>query len=321
MIKIFKSIDNQSMIEMAEIVEKSWIDLVNPTDDEVERVSSVTGISEDMIKAALDEEETARNEVDDGNTIFIVDIPVLEENDEWFVYSTLPMSVIYNTKYIVTVSLKENSIIKDLISGRVKDNNTTDRPIKFLLNFLYKNASKFLQYLKLIDKTSHRVQAELHRSMKNKELIQLLDLENSLVYFSTSLKANEKMFEKIDKIEQVHKNEDYQDLFEDVIIENRQAIEMCNIYRDILTGTMDAFASIISNNVNIVMKMLTIITIIITIPTLIASVWGMNVPVPFQNYEYGFYVVLGIAVMLSIVGATILIKNTNSIKYGKRRKK
>jgi magnesium transporter len=321
MIKIFKSIENQLMQEMSEIVEKSWIDLVNPTDDEVAQVSTVTGISEEMIKAALDEEETARSEVDDGNTIFIVDIPVLEENDDWFVYTTLPMSVIYNTKYIVTVSLKENSIIKDLISGRVKDNNTTDRPVKFLLNFLYKNASKFLQYLKQIDKTSHRVQAELHRSMKNKELIQLLDLENSLVYFSTSLNANEKMFEKIDKIEQVHKNEDYQDLFEDVIIENRQAIEMCNIYRDILSGTMDAFASVISNNVNIVMKMLTIITIIITIPTLIASVWGMNVPVPFQNYKYGFYVVLGIAVFFSIVGATILIKNTNSIKYGKRRKK
>ena len=313
MIKIFKNLNNDVMQEMPAILEKSWIDLVNPTDDEVEQVSFVTGISEDMIKAALDEEETARSEVDEGNTIFIVDIPVLEEGENSFVYSTLPMSVIYNNKYIVTVSLKENSIIKDLISGRIKD-NSTERPVKFLLNFLYKNASRFLQYLKQIDKTSHRVQAELHRSMKNKELIQLLDLENSLVYFSTSLTANEKVFERIDKIEQVHKNEDYQDLFEDVLIENKQAIEMCNIYRDILSGTMDAFASVISNNVNIVMKMLTVITIIITIPTLIASLWGMNVPVPFQNSKYGFFIVVGLAVLLTTCGALYLIKSTNSIK-------
>jgi magnesium transporter len=320
MIKIFKTFSHQLMQEVPEILEKSWVDMVNPTDEEVEQVSLVTGISEEMLKAALDEEETARSEVDDGNTIFIVDIPVLEENDDWYVYSTLPMSVIYNGKYIVTVSLKENSIIKDLISGRVKD-NTTDKPVKFLLNFLYRNSSKFLQYLKLIDKTSHRVQAELHRSMKNKELIQLLDLENSLVYFSTSLNANERIFEKVDKLEQVNKNEDYQDLFEDLLIENKQAIEMCNIYRDILSGTMDAFASVISNNVNIVMKMLTVITIIITIPTLVASIWGMNVPVPFQNSKYGFLAVIIISVVLTTMGALYLFKNTSSIKINKRRKK
>ena len=308
------------MNELTAIEEKCWIDLVDPTDEEVEQVKEETGIPEEMIKAALDEEETARSEVDEGNTIFIVDIPILEENDDSYTYTTIPMSVIYNSRFIVTVTLKENSIIKELVSGRIKD-NITDRPVKFLLNFLYRNASKFLQYLKQIDKTSHRVQAELHRSMKNKELIQLLDLENSLVYFSTSLAANEKLFDKIDKIEQVQKNEDYMDLFEDLLIENKQAIEMCNIYRDILSGTMDAFASVISNNVNIVMKMLTVVTIIITIPTLIGSLWGMNVPVPFRDDKYGFWIVLGIAILLSVTGALYLIKSTSRIKISTVRRK
>ena len=297
-----------------------WIDLVNPTDDEVETVIEATGIPEDMLKAALDEEETARAESEDGNNIFIVDIPVIEDTEDWYVYSTLPMSFIYNKNYIVTVSLKENAIIRDFTSNRVK-NTSTELPVKFLLNFLYRNAVKFLQYLRQIDKTSHRVQAELHRSMKNKELIQLLDLENSLVYFSTSLTANGKVFDRINRLEQVGAIEEYRDLLDDVMIEHRQASEMCNIYRDILSGTMDAFASVISNNVNLVMKMLTIVTIVMTIPTLIASLWGMNVPVPFEGSPYGFWVLVGISVFFAVVGTVVLMKMTATIRFSRKRRR
>ena len=176
------------------------------------------------------------------------------------------------------------------------------------------NAKKFLSGLKQIDKKSLRVQAELHRSMKNKELIQLLELENSLVYFSTSLSANLNVYNRMGKLPIVSGNEDYRDLFDDMVIETRQAMEMCNIYRDILSGTMDAYASVISNNVNIVMKLLTVITIIITIPTLIASLWGMNVDVPFMNTVGGFWIVVGIAVVVTSVAAYFLIRSTNSIR-------
>ena len=152
------------------------------------------------------------------------------------------------------------------------------------------------------------MQNELHKSMKNKELIQLLSLEKSLVYFSTSLTSNEMVLDKMMKLGYIKKYQDDVDLLEDVIVENKQAIEMCNIYRDILSGTMDAFASVISNNLNIVMKMLTAITIIISIPTLIASIWGMNVPLPLSGNRYGFWIILGVSAGLSAIIAYIMKK-------------
>ena len=165
-----------------------------------------------------------------------------------------------------------------------------------------------------IDKKSLRVQAELHRSMKNKELIQLLELENSLVYFSTSLSANIGVYNKMGRLSAITQNEEYQDLYDDVVVETRQAVEMCNIYRDILSGTMDAYASVISNNVNTVMKLLAVITLIISIPTLIASLWGMNVSVPFEGLSWGFWVIIGICIVVTGVLAFFLIRSTNSIK-------
>lgn len=320
MIKILKTGADGLMDEISSFEKGCWIDLVNPTDEEVETVIDATGIPEDMLKAALDEEETARAESEDGNNIFIFDIPVIEDMEDWYVYSTLPMAFIYNRNCIVTVSLKENAILRDFTSNRVK-NASTEKPVKFLLTFLYRDAVKFLQYLRQIDKTSHRVQAELHRSMKNKELIQLLDLENSLVYFSTSLSANEKVYDRINRIEQVKSIEEYSDLMDDLLIEHRQAAEMCNIYRDILSGTMDAFASVISNNVNLVMKMLTIVTIVMTIPTLIASLWGMNVPVPFEGSPYGFWILVGVCVAAAVIGTVVLMKMTATIRFNRARKR
>ena len=320
MIKIFQTMEDGLMDEITAFQKGCWIDLVNPTDDEVETVVEATGIPEDMLKAALDEEETARYENEDGNSLFVFDVPIIEDMEDWYVYSTLPMAFIYNRNCVVTVSLKENAIIREFTGNRVKG-VTTERPVKFLLNFMYRTAVKFLQYLRQIDKTSHRVQAELHRSMKNKELIQLLDLENSLVYFSTSLTANEKVLDRVRKLERVKNDEENEDLLDDVMIEHRQASEMCNIYRDILSGTMDAFASVISNNVNVVMKTLTIITIVMTIPTLIASLWGMNVPVPFAGSKYGFWIVIGLCVLCALVGTVVLMKMTSGIRFNRARKR
>ena len=222
------------------------------------------------------------------------------------------MALIYNSKCLVTVSLRGNPVLGDFISRRVSVD--TAKPVHFILTFMMGNAKRFLSNLRQLDKKSLRVQAELHRSMKNKELIQLLEIENSLVYFSTSLSANINVYNKLERMPAVVGNEDYKDLFDDVVIETRQAMEMCNIYRDILSDTMDAYASVISNNVNIVMKLLTVVTLIISVPTLIASLWGMNVPVPFEGLSWGFWLVLAIRIVITAVVSFFSIRSSNSIR-------
>lgn len=313
MVKFFKTDENLRMAQLEAFEDKCWVDMVNPTDDEVEDAAAFTGIPEEMIKAALDEEETARSEYDEGNSMFLMDTPIMYDTEEGDSYETIPLAVLFNDKCIVTVSLHGNPVLGDFISNRVKIN--TEKPVLFLLQFMMGNSKKFLSYLRQIDRKSSRVEAELHRSMKNKELIQLLGLEKSLVYFSTSLSANMRVYSRVKKLQAVVNIEEYADLYDDVIIENTQAIEMCNIYSGILSGTMDAFASVISNNVNIVMKLLTVVTLIISIPTLIASLWGMNVDVPFAlSGAWGFWIVIAIAAVVTGVTAFFIIRATNSVK-------
>lgn len=283
-----------------------WVHLTNPTDKESELIIRTTGIPEDMLKAALDEEERARIEYDDGCTLVLFDIPIIEEESSYFSYTTMPLAAIITQDSFVTVCLKENSIVHQFINGRIKNLDTGKRD-RFLYMLLYATHIKFLQYLKQIDKSSQRIQHELHRSTKNKELIQLLDLENSLVYFSTSLRANSIIIEKLLRMDNKKVEEDTE-LLEDVAIENRQAIEMSNIFREILSGTMDAYASVISNNLNIIMKVLTTLTAILAVPTLIASYWGMNTGVPFEGKSWGFWVVFGISLVLTGACAFFITK-------------
>ncbi len=284
-----------------------WIDLENPSDKEIEEVSAVTKISTDMLKAALDEEERARIETEDGNTLIIVDIPVIDDDSDWYVYSTLPMAIIKNDDYFVTVCLRNTAVISDFVKNRVRGFDV-NKKTRFIYQIILQNATKYLYYLKQIDKTSMRVQSALHKSMKNKELIQLLDLEKSLVYFSTSLNSNQIVIDKLRAQNALPHFDDDNEILDDAIIENKQAIEMATIYRDIMSGTMDAFASVISNNQNIVMKLLTALTICLTIPTLIASIWGMNVAVPFAGTTWGFWAVIGIIAVITIPVIIIMIK-------------
>lgn len=314
MITISRTNQSDNSLELTDtITEHCWIHMINPSDSEVEQVSRATGITDVMLKSALDEEETAHTDTELDNILVVVDIPSLEEENDNIVYTTMPLGIVMNEKYIVTVALRDSSLLNDFLNERVRGFNINNQA-KFLLQILYRNATKFLQQLRMIDKTSHRLQAELHKSMKNKELISLLELEKSLVYFSTSLRANEVVIDKVSRFEFVRSDIANLNLLDDLIIENKQAIEMCNIYSNILSGTMDAFASIISNNVNLVMKLLTIITMILTVPTLIASFWGMNVPVPFEQNGFGFWIVVGISVVVTIVVAFVLIKRTNRLK-------
>ena len=325
MVKYFVNGQRRAPDQIESFKNKCWIDLVNPSDDECEDVAQLSGIPEDMIKAALDEEERARTEFDDGNSMFIVDCPLIVDSDDGGdSYTTLPLSVIYNDKCIVTVCLKGNTVLKDFITGR--EEMHTDRPVQFILKFLLGNAKRFLYCLKQIDRKTRRIQSEMEKTMRNSEIIQLLDLQNSLVYFSTSLNSNERVHEKLFKVEGVATREEYLDLYEDVIIEGKQAIETCNIYKNILSVTMDAYGSIISNNANDTMKKLTIITILLAVPTMIAGFWGMNMPVPGQSgiafYQTGwFWLVVAATILLTGVIGVFLLKRDPLKKRQKKKKK
>ena len=310
MIKMYIS-SNNDIIETNTITDGVWINMVNPTMKEVNQIANELNIDPDFINAALDEEERSRIELDDDNNLFLilVDTPCISKHRESNIYETLPIGIISTDKAIVTVSLNETLVLDPFIKNRVKTFYTYKRS-RFILQILYKNASLYLYFLKRIDKQSIIIENELHKSMKNKELIQLLTLEKSLVYFSTSLKSNELVMEKLLRYEFIKKYEDDKELLEDTIIENKQAIEMAKIYSDILAGTMDAFASIISNNLNIVMKVLTSITIIMAVPTIIASFFGMNVPIPFSDSPLAFlWIILGSIGICLLVGKVMSKKN------------
>jgi magnesium transporter len=304
MIDIFKTTDGL-LQRLTEITEGCWIAMTNPSATELLEIAEKTGIDINHLRAPLDEEERARIEVEDTYNLILVDIPTLEKRNNKDRYVTIPLGIIVAKDYIVTVCLEESSILKCFIDGRVRD-FFTYKKTRFILQMLYRNASTFLQHLRTIDRKSEEIERKLHISTQNSELIELLELEKSLVYFTTSLRSNEVVFEKMLKLETIKHYPEDEDLLEDLIIENKQAIEMSNIYSGILSGTMDAFASIISNNQNIVMKFLAAITIVLSIPTMIASFYGMNFHViPGGDSPIGFYVVTSATLLITVI--TVLI--------------
>lgn len=307
MLDIFKTIDG-TLFKLEEIEDGAWISLVDPTTEELDFIEDELAVDRDFLRAALDEEESARLESENEQVLILVDTPYVEKTDDHIIYETLPLGIIITDKNIITVCLK-NSIVLDQFEKNSIRTFFTYKKYRFLYQLLYKNAQRYLLYLRQIDKMSNSVEKQLHQSLKNKELFLLLDLEKSLVYITTSLKANHVVLEKILRINIIKKYSEDEDLLEDVIIENKQAIEMANIYSGILSGMMDAFASIISNNLNIVMKLLTSITILMAIPSMFSSFFGMNLlNLPFANSPFGFWIVLGISVATAAVVGFVLAK-------------
>ncbi|QAT38853.1 magnesium transporter CorA family protein [Clostridium sp. JN-9] len=311
MISIHKTLEINNALKLQPIdgIEQGcWINIVAPSDQELILVSKKTGAPLEFLRAALDEEETSRLDFEGNNHLVIVDIPFTEMEDNSLTYDTYPLAIIHTEKEIITVCLKNSRMLADFIDNKVKSFYTFKRS-RFILQILYRIASYYLIYLRQIDKKSLIIEKKLHKSMKNKELIQLLSLEKSLVYFSTSLKSNEITLEKMLKLDLLQKYPEDQDVLEDVIIENKQAIEMANIYSNILSGTMDAFASVISNNLNIVMKLLASITIVMAIPNIIFSSFGMNVQgIPLANHPNSFWLIYLAAALASVFVIFILKK-------------
>ena len=329
MVRIFKTIDG-AIHEIQEPQEGCWIALTNPTATEIFEISEQFGIEVDDLRAPLDEEERSRIEVEDGYTLILVDIPVIEERSrievednytliladvpaieernekDWYV--TIPLGIIVTQKMIFTVCLEDTQVLTRFMEGRVR-NFFTYMKTRFILQILYRNASMYLRYLRIIDKKSEQIEEKLHLSTRNQELMELLELEKSLVYFTTSLRSNEMVLEKLLKVESIKKYPEDTELLEDVIIENKQAIEMANIYSGILSSMMGTFASVISNNLNIVMKVLAVITIVMSIPTIVFSAYGMNLSaagMPFSRTPWGFLIVIILSVVASIIAAIFL---------------
>ena len=305
LLSIHKTIDGK-MTKLDTIQDGCWVNLTYPSEDELNTVAATLGVEPTFLRAALDEEETSRIDTEDGQTLLIIDVPAVEKDDA-VVYSTLPLGIIVTEKHIITVCLKESSIIKDFQDGLVR-NAETQKRTSFILYMLLRVAKRFLQYLKQIDKIYNYMERQLYKSQRNKELIQLLDLEKSLVYFNTSLKANEVTLEKILRGRIITLYEEDHDLLEDVLIEVRQAIEMANIYSSIISGMMDAFASVISNNLNVIMKVLTSITILLTVPNIVFSFYGMNIEGSGLPLAQFWWIPLAITVVIIGIVAVLLKK-------------
>ena len=318
MIKYYKTIENR-IEEIPCLEEGCWVSLAAPSEAELRYVEETLEIDSDFTRAALDEEETSRVETEAGKTLVVVDYPVQERAEsrgkakkgrETVSYYTMPLGIIVTQHNVVTVSLHPSNITDDFANGLVKGVNTHFRT-QFVLLVLLRTAGRYLQYLKQIDKFSVQLEQELHLSSRNEELFQQLGLSKSLVYFSTSLKSTEKVLERLTRKKSLRLYEEDQELLEDLMLEVKQAIEMSDIYSSILSNTMDAFASIISNNLNIVMKVLTVITIVMAVPTIVFSYYGMNIKsLPFDDTSI-------FALIVSLVGSVVAAVMLTKMRYYK----
>jgi magnesium transporter len=292
------------LIEAKEVSKDCWIDARNVDKKDLDLLEREYGIASELLIDVMDADEQARVEKEDEYTAFIVRIPVYDaEADPMFF--TLPLGIVLFGDKIITICQKSSDALDDIARSKVRGLNLANKSA-FVLNLLGRSAFTFLRFLKDINRRSTRIEHDLQKSIKNNELIQLLSLQKSLVYFTTSIKTNELLLEKLRKSPLIRFKEDEKDLLEDVVTENKQAIEMANIYSATLSGTMDAFASVISNNLSIVMKRLTIVSIVMMIPTLIYSFFGMNVSLPFSELPFAFVGITGASLLISVLGAIFL---------------
>ena len=311
MLEVFKHNNGhlEDDLSIATAEKGSWINVVNPDSDDLQIVSMVTEIPTDVLKMALDTEERSRVEIEDDYVFVVINIPIILETDS---YDTLPLGVFITPDFIVTVCLQETDVMKAFTQNKYPLFYTFKKT-RFLFQILFRTATLFLRYLQQINHRTDDIESILRHSMRNREFFMLLELQKSLTFFASALRGNGAVMEKLLRLrrnQSLHHllklYEEDEDLLEDVIIENKQAIEMVEMYSNILMNMSDTFASIISNNLNIVMKFLASITIILSVPTTIFSLWGVNVPLPFQENEWGFFLVITIAMICSAVAVALL---------------
>lgn len=311
MIQVYKHSNGhlEDNISLASAEKGSWIHVVNPDSEDLQLVSMVTEIPTDVLKTALDTEERSHVEIEDNYIFVVINIPIILETDS---YDTLPLGIFITPDFIITLCIQETEVMRAFTENKYPLFYTFKKT-RFLFQILYRSATLFLRYLMQINRRTDDIEEILRHSMRNKEFFLLLELQKSLTYFTSALRSNGIVMERLMRLRRntslhhlIKMYEEDEDLLEDVIIENKQAIEMVEMYSNILMNMSDTFASIISNNLNLVMKFLASITIMLAVPTIIFSLWGINVPVPFQDTAGGFYYVVGIAMCCTIVAVIML---------------
>ena len=300
MLTIYKNTES-GLSTLQEPITGCWINAIDPTPQEIAQLSEL-GIPQDFLTYPLDQDERARTEREDGSQLVILRIPFYEGPNVDVPYTTIPLGIILTDRFFVTVCKRNNEILEEFSSGRARNLSTAKRH-RFLLRLLLSTASKYLFYLREINKIVDHLEDQLQLSTRNKEVLELLKYQKSLTYFTTALKSNELMMERLQRSQMFKMYPDDEDLLEDVITENQQAIETTNISSTILSSMMDAFASIISNNLNVVMKVLASITIIMAVPTMIASFFGMNFNLPLEQHPAAFFITIVVSGLLSLTAA------------------
>jgi magnesium transporter len=305
MITIYKTV-NGKLAEQKRYSTGAWIHAVSPDEDEIAQLLK-WGVPQEGINSALDVNELARVEKEDGATFIILRVPFFLGDQMDIPYTTVPLGVITSSKWIVTICTRSTELMRE--SRKSKDHPLhTKKHNTFILHILYNTAKLYLQHLNSINAIVDNLEDRLSESIRNKELFQLLKYQKSLTFFSTALKTNSLMIERLQRLKLFQKYEEDQDLLDDVLTENLQAMEMTNISGNILSQMMDAFASMISNNQNNVIKVLTSVTIIMSVPVIVASIFGMNVQLPFQDHPNAIWFTLGTSLFLAIIAALIFRK-------------
>lgn len=293
-------------LQPAERGEKnSWIDVIDPSSEELALLEKWYKVKNEHLVDVLDIDEQSRIEKEDDYTLLVVRLPVFDARYE-LPYFTVPCGVFLFSDRIITICQTDCDALAELRSGKAKGLELRNKSA-FVLHLLGRSAIVFLRYLKEINRRTAVIERELQRSVKNHELTQLLSSEKSLVFFTTSLKSNEILLEKLQATRSIRFKEDEAELIEDVVTDNKQAIEMANIYSDILSGMMDAFASVISNNLNIQMKRLTIFSVMLMVATFVVSAFSMNVDSPLPDKGWAFWAIIAIAAGASALGGALMM--------------
>ena len=309
MITLYKT-DNGIIQEVSQFSSDIWVKMVSPSNEETNQISQKYNIDIDHMKAALDNDESARVEIEDDYTLILVDIPVAEKRGEYNEYTTVPLGVILTEDAIITVCARDTQILKTFVQRKMKDFSTKKR-MRFLYQILFNIATQFQTDLRKIDKKRTEIERHITDITEDRELIELHELESNLVYFATSLRANGLILERLTRYTRIKQYPEDKELLEDVIIENKQAIEMTQIYRDIINGTRELMSTVINNRLNNVMKYLASITIVMAIPTIISGLFGMNVlgeGIPFAGSPWGFAIICGITFILCVITVIVLKK-------------
>lgn len=293
--------------EVPELTGACWINLADPSTEEIARAQELTRVPREFLTDPLDKDERPRLEIDEGVTLLIVHVPYHEPHENLIPFHTLPLGIVLTDSHVITICNRQTPVTSTFLD-QIRRVCPPDDQFRFAFQILWHSAILYLRYLRDVRQRADMVEQDLHESISNEALMRLLNIEKSLVYFTTSLKANDILIGRLEHTRQLDIPDKDLDILEDVAVEYRQALEMATIHSNILTGTLDTFASIISNNLNNVMKYLTSITIVLMLPTLVASIYGMNIELPLQHSPHAFMMLMGLSILISILVALVLVR-------------